>query len=272
MLDRRRRAAAARTAAGARSASSRSVDVPPTIQALLAARLDRLAPEERAVIERGVRDRPGVLARRGRASSRRRGARPTSARTSQTLVRKELVRRRGASFAGEDGLPLQPHPDPRRRLRRCSRSARAELHERFADWLEDDARASAPASTRRSSATTSSRRYRYLAELGPLDERGRDARRARGASGSRGGPPRARARRHARRGEPARARLLAAGRGRPHAPRPRAQARHRARRVGPAHAREHAAERAARGRARQPLVRRLPRAEGRQRRCSSTTG
>ena len=49
---RRRRAAARATAAGPSPATWPTLAIPPTIHALLAARLDRLEPEERAVIER----------------------------------------------------------------------------------------------------------------------------------------------------------------------------------------------------------------------------
>ena len=71
------------------------------------------------------------------------------------LVRKELIRpdrpqlRRGR-------LPLPPPADPRRRLRRAPKAVRAELHVRFAAWLEEHG--SASSSSTRSSATTSSRR------------------------------------------------------------------------------------------------------------------
>ena len=46
--------------------ASADLAIPPTIHALLAARLDRLAPDERVVIETRVGDRQGVLANRRR--------------------------------------------------------------------------------------------------------------------------------------------------------------------------------------------------------------
>ncbi len=47
--------------------------LPETVQALLAARLDRLGPGERAVLERGGRHREGVPTRRRRRAARARG-------------------------------------------------------------------------------------------------------------------------------------------------------------------------------------------------------
>ena len=108
--------------------------VPPTIQALLAARLDQLPPAERAVLERGsvegqvfhrgavaalAPDDPNVPSRSARA--RAEGARP--ARAPATLPGDDAFRFRHLLIrdAAYDALP---------------KAARAELHERFADWLE----------------------------------------------------------------------------------------------------------------------------------------
>ena len=83
------------------------VALPPTIQALLAARLDRLAPDERAVLEARRRRGQGVRARaRARAAPRARGRRGARRAGAQGAGR---TRRRRAS--------LPPPADPRRRLR-----------------------------------------------------------------------------------------------------------------------------------------------------------
>jgi predicted ATPase len=67
--------------AGEARAAAELVELPPTIQALLAARLDRLEPFEREVLERGRRHRQGVLAwRGGRPRRGRRGTRDDLAR------------------------------------------------------------------------------------------------------------------------------------------------------------------------------------------------
>ena len=92
-----------------------SVAVPPSVAALLAARLERLTDDERRAIECARRDRQGVLRRRGpgpapRAPPRRRirpdpFADPQGARPDGPLDGP----RRG-------GVPVPPHPDPRRRV------------------------------------------------------------------------------------------------------------------------------------------------------------
>ena len=57
-----------------------AITVPPTIQALLSARLDRLGPMDRVVVERGGRDRPGVLPGSGRGPLARTRSAATPAR------------------------------------------------------------------------------------------------------------------------------------------------------------------------------------------------
>ena len=107
--------------------------VPPTVSALLAARLDRLSEPERDVIGRaavvGKVFEEAAVAELSAAS-----VRPTVQRNLLTLVRKELIR------------PDQSSPDDdiyrfRHLLIRdaayaaLSKELRAELHARFADWL-----------------------------------------------------------------------------------------------------------------------------------------
>ena len=88
-----------------------------------------------------------------------------------TLARKELIRPTRLELPGEAGVP---HSDtsssatpPTSAL---PKQVRAELHERFADWLDRRRPRPRSRSTRRSSAITSSRLTAYRAELGPLDE------------------------------------------------------------------------------------------------------
>ena len=92
-----------------------NVSVPPTIQALLAARLDQLDPAEREVLERG-----SVEGRRFHRSAVA-GARERTSRVTPrliALVRKDLVRPDKAAVPGRGRLPLPPPADPRRGLRR----------------------------------------------------------------------------------------------------------------------------------------------------------
>ncbi len=78
--------------------------LPETIQALLAARLDRLGPGERAVLERGA-----VVGKEFTADGCRRAARPDAAPTAeshlQTLAGRGFVRPRGD---GRVRLPARP--------------------------------------------------------------------------------------------------------------------------------------------------------------------
>ncbi|MEP6910356.1 MAG: AAA family ATPase [Actinomycetota bacterium] len=112
-----------------------SVAVPPTIQALLAARLDRLASNERAVIERASVE--GKVFHRGGVVE----LSPTEAREAvgghlQTLVRKELVRPDAADLPGEDAFRFRHLLIRDAAYDGMPKELRAELHERFAVWLE----------------------------------------------------------------------------------------------------------------------------------------
>jgi class 3 adenylate cyclase/tetratricopeptide (TPR) repeat protein len=111
------------------------VSVPPTIQALLAARLDRLDDEERAVIERASVE--GKVFHRGAVTQ----LSPEAAHVRvdghlQTLVRKELVRPERSQFAGQDAFAFRHLLIRDEAYRAVSKESRAELHERFAGWLE----------------------------------------------------------------------------------------------------------------------------------------
>ena len=95
-------------------ASGDEVEVPPTLQALLAARLDQLDAPERSVLERGAVE--GEVFHRGVVQA----LTPEEPRlTTQltALVRKELIRPDRPLFAGERRIPLPPPPHARRGLR-----------------------------------------------------------------------------------------------------------------------------------------------------------
>ena len=108
------------------------VTVPPTIQALLGARLDQLDPTERAVLERGSVE--GRTFHRGAVQA----LSPTEAelRTPLTaLVRRELVRPDRAQFPGEDAYRFRHLLIRDAAYDALPKATRAELHERFAAWL-----------------------------------------------------------------------------------------------------------------------------------------
>jgi tetratricopeptide (TPR) repeat protein len=110
-------------------------EVPPTIQALLAARLDGLKPIERAVLERasvvGKEFWRGAVAELSPEDER---ARVSPALLS--LVRKELVRPEQSTFLGDDGFRFRHALIRDAAYAAMPKSARADLHERFAAWLE----------------------------------------------------------------------------------------------------------------------------------------
>jgi class 3 adenylate cyclase/tetratricopeptide (TPR) repeat protein len=110
-------------------------DVPPTLQALLAARLDSLTPAERIVVERASVE--GRLFHRGSVVELVPGdlRRDVSAHLV-ALVRKEFVRPDRAQHAGDDGYRFAHVLICDTAYEAMSKEMRADLHERFVDWLE----------------------------------------------------------------------------------------------------------------------------------------
>ena len=92
------------------------ITVPPTIQALLAARLDQLDAPERDVLERGSVE--GRVFHRGAVQALAPEEPQVMARLT-SLVRKELVRPDKSELPGEDAFRFRHLLDPRRRLRRA---------------------------------------------------------------------------------------------------------------------------------------------------------
>jgi class 3 adenylate cyclase/tetratricopeptide (TPR) repeat protein len=109
------------------------VTVPPTIQALLAARLDQLEPSERAVLERGSVEGRIFHRRAVEALAPDDGA---VAMRLTSLVRKELVRPDKPVFSGDDAFRFRHLLIRDAAYDALPKATRAELHERFADWLE----------------------------------------------------------------------------------------------------------------------------------------
>ena len=149
-----------------------AVAVPPTIHALLAARLDRLGHEERAVIERasvvGKVFYTGAVAELAPESIR-----PQVGGHLMTLVRKELIRPDRSDVVGEDAFRFLHMLIRDAAYESMPKEARAELHERFAAWLERTAGSRAP-EFEEILGYHLEQAVRYLAELGPVDHRGRD--------------------------------------------------------------------------------------------------
>ena len=117
-----------------RSSADGDVTVPPTIQALLAARLDQLETSERALLECGAVE--GKVFHRGAVQA----LAPDEVEVPQRLmglVRKELVRSDRAMLPGEDAFRFRHLLIRDAAYDGLPKSARADLHERFALWLDE---------------------------------------------------------------------------------------------------------------------------------------
>ncbi len=118
--------------------ASADLAIPPTIHALLAARLDRLAPDERAVIESAsVIGKEFWRTAVAELSSGPEGA--AVGASLMTLARKELIEPAQSTFFSEDGFQFRHILIRDAAYLGIPKETRAELHERFADWLEESA-------------------------------------------------------------------------------------------------------------------------------------
>jgi len=110
-----------------------AIAVPPTIQALLAARLDRLSPAERAVTEAAAIE--GKEFARGRVEALVADSVGGSIGAElRALVRKDLIE---AAGAGEDTFRFRHQLVRDAAYDGMSKELRADLHERFGDWLKE---------------------------------------------------------------------------------------------------------------------------------------
>jgi predicted ATPase/class 3 adenylate cyclase len=149
-----------------------AINVPPTIQVLLAARLDRLPLEERIVLSRAA-----VI---GQEFSRAallellpEDARGTQDARLASLVRRELIRPHRALFAGDEGFRFRHILLREAAYASVPKEVRAELHERYAVWLEQAAGARAR-EFEEIVGHHLAEAFGYVAELRPADERARE--------------------------------------------------------------------------------------------------
>ena len=110
------------------------VTVPPSIHALVAARVDRLGPGERSVIERAAIEGK-VFHLGGVAALVPDEVRPDVRRHLMTLTRRELVRPDGAELRGEEAFRFRHQLIRDATYQAVPKETRADLHERFAGWL-----------------------------------------------------------------------------------------------------------------------------------------
>ena len=108
--------------------------VPPTIHALLQARIDSLDGDVRVVMERGSVE--GEVFHRGSVAVLAPDpVRPAVESHLATLVRKELIRSTSATFPEDEGFRFRHLLIRDAAYESLPKATRAELHERFADWL-----------------------------------------------------------------------------------------------------------------------------------------
>ena len=108
--------------------------VPPTIHALLQARLDTLGSDERVVMERGAVE--GEVFHRGSvAELAPELVRPEVGSHLSTLVRKELIRSVAPTFPEDEGFRFRHLLIRDAAYESLPKATRAQLHEQFANWL-----------------------------------------------------------------------------------------------------------------------------------------
>jgi class 3 adenylate cyclase/tetratricopeptide (TPR) repeat protein len=146
-----------------------SIAIPPTIHALITARLDRLDPEERAVIERAsVVGRVFWWSAVSELSAPQ--AREEVTGHLHSLMRKELIRPEHAEAGQEDAFRFAHILVRDAAYNAMPKTTRAALHERLADWIDAEARHRA-GEYEEILAFHLEQARRLLLELGPSDER-----------------------------------------------------------------------------------------------------
>jgi class 3 adenylate cyclase/tetratricopeptide (TPR) repeat protein len=112
---------------------------PPNIETLLAARLERLSPAARAVIGSAAVIGPRFLVSEVAALASLPAGEPTIPEILQTLAKKELLRRDSGLPGVDDTYWFRHALIHDSAYRALAKEARAQLHERYADWVERSA-------------------------------------------------------------------------------------------------------------------------------------
>jgi predicted ATPase/class 3 adenylate cyclase len=152
------------------SSEASAVPVPPSIFALLAARLDRLASEERSVVGRGAVI--GQIFHRGAVMALSpEGQRPHVDPSLDALARKELIAAETSDFADDDAFRFHHILIRDAAYQGLLKRTRIELHEAYAGWLEEAAGTLLEFEEVRGYHLEQA--YLYRAELGTPDEHAR---------------------------------------------------------------------------------------------------
>jgi predicted ATPase/class 3 adenylate cyclase len=147
--------------------------VPPSIQALLAARLDLLTPDERAVIEPAAVI-GAVFAQPALESLLEEGVRPQLEACLTALVGKRLIRP-DSGADGEHRYRFEHILIREAAYQGQLKRSRATLHERFVDWAEGVNRArERETEFEEILGYHLEQAHNYLDELAPLDDHGRE--------------------------------------------------------------------------------------------------
>jgi len=147
---------------------SGSLAVPPTIAALLAARLDQLPPAERIVLECGSVE--GQSFHQGTVQVMAPQERQVAERL-MTLTHKDLVRPDRAVLPGEEAFRFRHLLIRDAAYEALAKADRARLHERFARWLEE--RGDGLVELDEIAGYHLEQAFGYRCELGPADEKAR---------------------------------------------------------------------------------------------------
>lgn len=152
----------------AQESGTQTITVPSTIQSLLAARLDQLDPSERGVLARGSIE--GRVFHVGAVQALA-PEEPQLVTRLTSLVRRELIRPDQPQLPGEDAFRFRHLLIRDATYDALSKSTRAQLHERFAQWLREHGFDLLELDEILGFHLEQA--YRYRSELGPLDESGR---------------------------------------------------------------------------------------------------
>jgi class 3 adenylate cyclase/tetratricopeptide (TPR) repeat protein len=145
--------------------------VPPTVQAVLAARIDRLPPVERNVVQRAaVQGR--VFSRRALTELVEEQDLPLLDETLAALERRDLIRPDPHAFGADDGVRFAHGLVRDAAYQFLPKATRSQLHERLAGWLERTAEQRL-AELEEVVGYHLEQAYRYRAELGPVGARER---------------------------------------------------------------------------------------------------
>lgn len=145
------------------------LEMPPTIHALLAARIERLKPEDRVVLERA-----SVVGRHFSRSAVAALLPDTAADLDirlESLRRSELIEPDAGWFLGEPALRFHHVLIRDAAYRRLLKGTRADLHGRFADWVEG--RSPGAVEHDETVGRHLEQSFQLLKELGPVGTSGR---------------------------------------------------------------------------------------------------